>query len=127
MESEDHVIGPVGFVDEVIEVRGVERIFVDEDRVLVARPDVAQRENLFRRAVEPVDLAHRDAVVVEDFAEGLSLADFARFETVGVGVDAVDDVALGLRIRGSAAAGSGRQGQQSREVYSECFHTCRQR
>ena len=68
VESEDHVFGDVAFVNQIIQVRGIERILVDEGRVLVSRADVAQRENILRSLVEPVDRQRRNAESVQDFA-----------------------------------------------------------
>ena len=117
MESEDDESGAVGFIDQVVEVGAVKRVFVDEDRVFVSGADVAQGEDLLRGAVQPVDLAHGDAVAVENLAHGLAFADFGGFEAVVVGIDAVDQVASGFRLLlGGAVAGSRRQREQCEEV-----------
>ena len=64
MEPEHHVLRHVAFVDQVVQVGGIERILVDEDGVFMPGADVAQRENLFRGFVEPVDRKGRNAVPV---------------------------------------------------------------
>ena len=76
----------------MVEVGRVERIFVDEGGVLAAGADVAQREDLFGGAVEPVDDDGRDAVLSEQLAHRFARGDLAGFEAVVVGRDVVDDV-----------------------------------
>ena len=94
VESEDHVFGDVAFVNQIIQVRGIERILVDEGRVLVSRADVAQRENILRSLVEPVDRQRRNAESVQDFAQRFAASHLAGLGAVIVGVDAVYDVVL---------------------------------
>ena len=74
-QTENDVLGHVLFVDQVVDVGSVDRVFVDEDRVVVAGPDVAQREDLPRGPVELVDLLGRHAVAVQNLSEGLPLVD----------------------------------------------------
>ena len=92
MEPEHHVLRHVAFVDQVVQVGGIERILVDEDGVFMPGTDVAQRENLFRGFVEPVDRKGRNAVPVQDFPQRFAAAHLARFGAVVVGVDAVNDI-----------------------------------
>ena len=51
VEAEDHVVGGIALVGQVVEVGRVERILVDEEGVAVPRADVAQGELLAWRAV----------------------------------------------------------------------------
>ena len=94
------------------------------------RADVAQREDLPGLAVEQVDLLGRDAVSAENLSQRLARTHFARFETVGVGVDAVDEVlGCGLfRFRfglGRIGPAAGSRGPQQQEAYRDFqdFHS----
>ncbi len=61
-QREDHVARHVLLVDQVVGMGRVERVLVDEDRIAVARTDVAQREDLGGGLVEPVDHGGRHPV-----------------------------------------------------------------
>ena len=131
VEPEDHVIRRRKFVGQVVEVRGVERVLVDEGGVFVSRADVAQREDLLRSLVQPIDRVGRDAESVEYFAHRLSGPHFARLGAVVVGVDAVKQVAGLLRPFRSGrrtlrpVAGACGHEQQGAYRESEIFHRCR--
>lgn len=68
---------------------GVERIFVDESRVAAPRPDVAEREYVFGRFVELVDLGCGNTVSIQNLAEGFASIDDLLLESVVVGGNAV--------------------------------------
>lgn len=63
----------------------VERIFVDESRVAAPGPDVAEREYVFGRFVELIDLGGGNTVSVQNLTEGFATVDDLLFEPVVVG------------------------------------------
>ncbi len=67
----------------------VERIFVDESRVAAPGPDVAEREYVFGRFVELIDLGGGNTVSVQNLTEGFATVDDLLFEPVVVGGNAV--------------------------------------
>ena len=96
-KAEDDIVGVRGFVGQVVEVGRIERVLVDEDRVLVACADVPQGEDVGRGLVETVHQNGRNAISVEDLAECLARGHLARFCAVVVRIDAVEQVpGLGL-------------------------------
>ena len=137
VEPEDDVLRRGYFVGEVVQVRGVERILVDEGRVFLSGPDAAQREDILRLPVQQVDRAGRNAVASQDFPQRLSRTHFARFGAVFFGVDAVEQVlGGGLLLRGFRvrfrfgrsvpAAGARRSQQQGADRDSQISHsTCK--
>lgn len=94
METENDVLGCVAFVDQIVQMRGVERVFVDEDRVGIAGTDAVEREVGFGRAVEPVDGRCAYSVAVQDTSHRFARGDFAVFDAVVVGRDAVEQILL---------------------------------
>ena len=88
----------------------VERIFVDESRVAAPGPDVAEREYVFGRFVELIDLGGGNTVSVQNLTEGFATVDDLLFEPVVVGGSAVlkdgvyDFIGIFFGIRCRAAA-----------------------
>ena len=62
----------------------VERIFVDESRVAAPGPDVAEREYVFGRFVELIDLGGGNTVSVQNLTEGSMIS--SEFSSASVAV-----------------------------------------
>ena len=131
VETENDVLGCVAFVDQIVQMRGVERVFVDEDRVGIAGTDAVEREVGFGRAVEPVDGRCAYSVAVQDTSHRFARGDFAVFDAVVVGRDAVeqillDDLFFGLCVvRSGGAARTAAPGDPcdaQRREFHQSFH-----
>ena len=88
-QAENDILGDALFVHQIVQMGGVERIFVDESRVAAPRPDVAEREYVFGRFVELVDLGCGNTVSIQNLAEGFASIDDLLLESVVVGGNAV--------------------------------------
>ena len=77
----------------------VERVLVDEGGVLLPGADVAQGEYVRGDLVEAVYRLCGDSVSVENLPEGFAAGYFGCFETVEVGVEAVNDVSSSTNTR----------------------------
>ena len=88
-QSENDILGNALFVHQIVQMGRVERIFVDESRVAAPGPDVAEREYVFGRFVELIDLGGGNTVSVQNLTEGFATVDDLLFEPVVVGGNAV--------------------------------------
>ena len=92
MEGKDDILRRIAFVDQIIEVRRIERILVDKNRVGISCTDAVQREVRLCRPIEPIDGRRADSVAVQNTSHRFARSDFAVFDAVIVRRNAVEQV-----------------------------------